>query len=176
MQKLNITQAAKEKGCSRQAMHHLVNAGRVNVIEENRKRLVLIDEKFHSVRLKPQQVSTKDEKISHLETEIALLKESQNELQKEIVRLKEQMRGSRAAEPKATANKPQPKGLIKLGQIILGFKIIKKTVRNRLELHGYKRLDGKQCYVYLCSQTEIISTQSAQAKIEAYLARHQKKN
>ena len=80
MEKLNITQAAKEKGCSRQAMHHLINADRVNITEEHGKRLVLIDQKFRSVMLKPKQASAKDEKISRLETEIALLKEAQKGL------------------------------------------------------------------------------------------------
>ena len=66
-------------------------------------------------------------------------------MQSQLDQLKKQLRekGERAAESKKPVSKTGTNGLIKLGQMILGFKVIKKTVRNRPEYHGYQRIDGK---------------------------------
>jgi hypothetical protein len=58
---------------------------------------------------------------------------------------------------------------IALEQIIMGFKVIGKTVKGIKQYQAYKRIDGKQCYVYLCPETKPISTALAEEKIKTYL-------
>ena len=175
MQKLNITQAAKEKGCTRQTMHHLINNHRVNTVVQDRKQLVLIDEKFRNLVLK--QISGRqnnEQRIDTIENELALLKEAQKTMQAEMEALKKQLNGKQEKKATHPATRPETSSRIKDGQMVLGFKVIKKTVRGSQQYQAYKRLDGRQCYVYLCPEADLITVQEAQSKIEAYLARQAK--
>lgn len=58
MKKLNVSRAAKEKGCSRQCMYDLIRKGRVNVIQEHGKKLVVVDEAFKNVEIKKAKSKT----------------------------------------------------------------------------------------------------------------------
>jgi len=61
---------------------------------------------------------------------------------------------------------------IALGQIIMGFKVIEKTVKGIKQYQAYKRQAGKQCYVYLSREANPISPDLAEEKIKTYLEKH----
>jgi hypothetical protein len=178
-------------------MHRLVKTGQVNTMEENGKRFVVLDDKFHALTLKQRlTVVTKEERIEHLENEIALLKECQRNIQSELEHIKSQIKRGKGEPHKKMGAKNQAPAEVTTkeivnetekqkkepsheignpiihGQLILGFKVISKIVRGIKQYQAYKWVAGKQCYVYLCPEVKPITFVQAEEKIRQYCEKH----
>ena len=52
---ISATEAAKEKGCSRQAVDHAIRTGKLTMVGSGKVRPIVIDEKFEAWRPSPKR-------------------------------------------------------------------------------------------------------------------------
>ena len=88
-----VTDAAIEKGCTRDTIYKLIREGKINVVKAGKRRIIVGDENFRALKLQK-------DRITELEKRIELLENTVRQLQKKATGLDITKEPSQTKKPK----------------------------------------------------------------------------
>ena len=105
-QYFTVTDAAIEKGCTRDTIYKLIREGKINVIKASKRQLIADDENFRDLKLQKDRMTDIEERMKLLEEKMRNLQIEQLEEIQNI--LKEHTEKIRALTAKKKSEPPDP--------------------------------------------------------------------